>query len=87
MNASARDAIARSLRSPARQRALAVTDIAEQRALDSAIDAARGLPVTRLGEIRRPRPVHLVDAQTVVDAPLEREPERTLRRSYRSSAT
>jgi farnesyl-diphosphate farnesyltransferase len=49
--------------------------------------AARGLPVTRLGEIRRPRPVHLVDAQTVLDAPLEREPERTLRRSYRSSAT
>jgi hypothetical protein len=41
LNAPARDAIARSLRSPARQRVVAGTDVAEQRALDSAIDAAR----------------------------------------------
>jgi squalene-hopene/tetraprenyl-beta-curcumene cyclase len=41
LNASARDAIARSLLSPARQRAVAATDSAQQRALDGAIDAAR----------------------------------------------
>jgi squalene-hopene/tetraprenyl-beta-curcumene cyclase len=41
LNASARDAIARSLLSPARQRAVAATESAERRTLDGAIDAAR----------------------------------------------
>ena len=40
MNASARDAIARSLRSPSRRRGGAGTEFTEQRALDRAIDRA-----------------------------------------------
>jgi farnesyl-diphosphate farnesyltransferase len=48
--------------------------------------AARGLPLAQIGEVRRPYPAHLVDAQSSEAAP-EREPERAVRRSYRSSAT
>ncbi len=40
MNASARDAIARSRRSPSRRRAAAATEFTEQRALEHAIDGA-----------------------------------------------
>ena len=48
--------------------------------------AARGLPLAQIGEVRRPYPAHLVDAQSSEAAPA-REPERAVRRSYRSSAT
>jgi farnesyl-diphosphate farnesyltransferase len=44
--------------------------------------AARGLPLAQIGEVRRPYPAHVVDAQS-----LEAAPERAARRSYRSSAT
>jgi farnesyl-diphosphate farnesyltransferase len=47
--------------------------------------AARGLPLTVIGETRRPRPVHLVGPQSMESA--VREPERALRRSYGGSAT
>ena len=48
------------------------------------VRAAKGLPLTRVDEVRRPYPAHLVDAQTpVADVTLE----RAQRRSYRSSAT
>jgi farnesyl-diphosphate farnesyltransferase len=48
--------------------------------------AARGLPLTRVGDVRRPYPAHLVAAQSA-DVALERETERAVRRAYRSSAT
>jgi len=44
--------------------------------------AARGLPRAEVGEVRRPYPAHVVDAQSS-----EAAPERAVRRSYRSSAT
>ncbi|MGO9994276.1 MAG: phytoene/squalene synthase family protein [Steroidobacteraceae bacterium] len=44
--------------------------------------AARGLPLAQVGEVRRPYPAHVVDAQSS-----EAAPERAVRRSYRSSAT
>jgi hypothetical protein len=44
--------------------------------------AARGLPLAQIGEVRRPYPAHVVDAQSS-----EAAPERAARRSYRSSAT
>jgi farnesyl-diphosphate farnesyltransferase len=44
--------------------------------------AARGLPLAQVGEVRRPYPAHVVDAQSS-----EAAPERAARRSYRSSAT
>ncbi len=44
--------------------------------------AARGLPLAEVGEVRRPYPAHVVDAQSS-----EAAPERAVRRSYRSSAT
>jgi farnesyl-diphosphate farnesyltransferase len=44
--------------------------------------AARGLPLAPVGEVRRPYPAHVVDAQSS-----EAAPERAARRSYRSSAT
>jgi len=47
--------------------------------------AGRGLPLGEIGEPRRPRPVHLVEAQSA-DV-INREPERALRRSYGGSAT
>ena len=40
--------------------------------------AARGLPLAHIGAVRRPHPAHLVE---------EFEPERTQRRSYRSSGS
>jgi farnesyl-diphosphate farnesyltransferase len=47
--------------------------------------AARGLPLAEVGEVRRPYPAHVVGQ--AADAAAEREPERAVRRSYRSSAT
>jgi farnesyl-diphosphate farnesyltransferase len=47
--------------------------------------AAHGLPLAELGEIRRPYPAHLVGQPQSVST--EWDPERSLRRSYRSSAT
>ncbi|MGO8858821.1 MAG: phytoene/squalene synthase family protein [Steroidobacteraceae bacterium] len=44
--------------------------------------AARGLPLAQVGEVRRPYPAHVVDAQSS-----EAAPERAVRRSFRSSAT
>jgi farnesyl-diphosphate farnesyltransferase len=47
--------------------------------------AARGLPLTAIGEIRRPHPAHLVDPSP---GPAQgHEPERSVRRSYGGSAT
>jgi hypothetical protein len=48
--------------------------------------AARGLPLGTLGEIRRPYPAHVVDAEPP-ELPVDREPERAVRRSYGSSST
>ncbi len=48
--------------------------------------AARGLPLARIGETRRPHPAHLVDP--LAPGPVQgQEPERSLRRSYGGSAT
>jgi farnesyl-diphosphate farnesyltransferase len=47
--------------------------------------AARGLPLSEIGEARRPHPAHLVGQ--LPEAAPERESERAVRRSYRSSAT
>jgi farnesyl-diphosphate farnesyltransferase len=44
--------------------------------------AARGLPLAQVGEVRRPYPAHVIDAQSS-----EAAPERAALRSYRSSAT
>jgi farnesyl-diphosphate farnesyltransferase len=50
--------------------------------------AARGLPLARLGEVRRPHPVHVVGAEEAVgDYAASRQPERARRRSYGSSGT
>jgi farnesyl-diphosphate farnesyltransferase len=50
--------------------------------------AARGLPLTVVGEMRRPTPVHLVgNVSSSGEFTAERNPERALRRSYGSSAT
>lgn len=48
--------------------------------------AARGLPLAEIGETRRPHPAHLVDAHSP-EAAVSRDPERAVRRSYRSSVT
>jgi farnesyl-diphosphate farnesyltransferase len=51
--------------------------------------AARGLPLARLGEVRRPPlPTHVVgDAEVTDERSASREPERPRRRSYGSSGT
>ena len=49
--------------------------------------AARGLPLAELGEVRRPYPAHLVDRQSAPTDLADHEPERALRRSYGSSGT
>ncbi|HWJ34545.1 MAG TPA: phytoene/squalene synthase family protein [Steroidobacteraceae bacterium] len=50
--------------------------------------AARGLPLARVGETRRPYPAHVIDALPPgAEGTPEREAERPTRRSYGSSAT
>jgi len=50
--------------------------------------SARGLPLTEVGEARRPQPAHRLDLQAAADElSVNHEPERTLRRSCGSSGT
>jgi hypothetical protein len=49
--------------------------------------AARGLPLVRIGETRRPYPAHVIEAAPMAAPAPVAGPERASRRSYGGSAT